>query len=78
MLDDGKSYIEVIAGEYNGMKGPASTFSPVNLFNAKLKRYKGKFPFQKNYNSGMLVIEGEIRINDSATAPENNFVLFRT
>ena len=36
LLDDSKSFIELIAGEYNGMKGPASSFSPVNLFNAKL------------------------------------------
>jgi redox-sensitive bicupin YhaK (pirin superfamily) len=76
-LGDGKSYIEVIAGEYNGMKGPASTFSPVNLFNARLsKGAKTNFSFDKEFNSGMLVIEGEIRINDSTTAPENNFVLF--
>jgi redox-sensitive bicupin YhaK (pirin superfamily) len=76
-LGDGKSYIEVIAGEYNGMKGPASTFSPVNLFNARIsKGAKANFHFDKESNSGMLVIEGEIRINDSATAPENNFIFF--
>ena len=77
ILDDGKSSLEVIAGEYNGSKGPASTFSPVNLFNAKLMQgAKACFTFNKNYNTGMLVIEGEIRINDSEKAPENNFILF--
>jgi redox-sensitive bicupin YhaK (pirin superfamily) len=77
LLADGKSSIELIAGDYNGMKGPAFTFSPVNLFNAKLiKGSKAGFSFNKNYNTGMLVIEGEIKINDSKTAPENHFVLF--
>ena len=38
VLQDKKSTVEVIAGEYNGTKGPATTFSPVNLFNAKLKK----------------------------------------
>ena len=77
LLDDGKSIVELIAGEYNGMKGPASTFSPVNLFNAKLiKGAKASFSFNKNYNTGMLVIEGEIKINNSETAPENHFILF--
>ena len=77
-LDNGKSQVEVIAGEYEDMKGSASTFSPVNLFNAKLvKGDKARFSFNKNYNTGMLVIEGEIIINDSETAPEDHFILFK-
>jgi quercetin 2,3-dioxygenase len=77
-LDDGKSHVEVIAGEYDGLKGSASTFSPVNLFNAKLLQGdKAKFSFNKDFNTGMLVIDGEIRINDSETASEDHFVLFK-
>jgi redox-sensitive bicupin YhaK (pirin superfamily) len=53
--DDKKSFIEIIAGEYNGIKGPAFTFSPVNLFNAKLKEgAKSEFTFNKEYNTGMV------------------------
>jgi quercetin 2,3-dioxygenase len=75
--DDGKSFIEIIAGEYKGIKGPAFTFSPVNMFNAKLiKAGKADFRFDKKYNTGMLVIEGEIKINDSKTAVENYFIHF--
>jgi quercetin 2,3-dioxygenase len=77
LLDDGKSSIELIAGEYGGMKGPASTFSQVNLFNAKLTKGAGTvFSFNKNYNTGMLVIEGEVKINNLSTAPEDHFILF--
>jgi len=77
MLDDRKSYVDLIAGEYEGKKGPAFTFSRVNLFNAKLiKGAKASFTFNKNYNTGVLVIEGEVKINNSKTAPENHFVLF--
>jgi redox-sensitive bicupin YhaK (pirin superfamily) len=76
-LADGKSVVEVIAGEYKGMKGPASTFSPVNLFNAKLNRkVKADFSFKENYNTGILIVEGEIKINNSKTASENSFILF--
>jgi quercetin 2,3-dioxygenase len=75
--DDGKSTVELIAGEYNGLKGPAFTFTPVNLFNAKLSAgAKTVFSFSKEFNTGMLVIEGEIKINNSKIAPENNFILF--
>jgi hypothetical protein len=77
LLDDGESVIELIAGEYNGKKGPAFTFSPVSLFNAKLiPGAKAGFSFNKNYNTGMLVIEGELKVNNSYTAPENHFILF--
>jgi quercetin 2,3-dioxygenase len=77
LLDDGKSIVELIAGEYKGKRGPAFTFSPVNLFNAKLIRgAKAGFSFEENYNTGMLVIEGEIKINNLKTATENQFVLF--
>ncbi len=77
LLNDGKSVVEIIAGEYKGIKGPAFTFSPVNMFNAKLiKGEKADFSFNKNLNTGMLVIKGEVKINDSKTASENYFILF--
>jgi hypothetical protein len=77
LLKDNKSTIEVIAGEYNGTKGPATTFSPAGLFNAKLiQGARAEFSFSKASNTGMLVIEGEVRVNDSKTAPENNFICF--
>jgi quercetin 2,3-dioxygenase len=76
-LSDKISEVDVIAGEYNGIKGPASTFSPVSLLNAKLKKgSKADFSFSGSHNTGMLVIEGEIRVNDKSVAPENNFVFF--
>ena len=74
---DKKSMVEVIAGEYKGIQGPATTFSHMNLFNAKLKKgSRADFSFSNKTNTGMLVIEGEIRVNDSQTAPEDNFILF--
>lgn len=76
-LADGKSFVELIAGEYNGTRGPAFTFTPVNLFNARLKKgAKADFNFDKNNNTGILVIEGDIRVNNSKTANENYFVRF--
>jgi quercetin 2,3-dioxygenase len=78
LLSDGISNVELIAGEYKSKKGPASTFTPVNLFNARLIEGAGaQFAFTKNQNTGMLVIDGEIRINKTETAPENHFILFK-
>ena len=78
LLDDHKSVVEVIAGYYKGIKGPAFTFSPVNLFNAKLTQgAKADFSFDKDFNTGILVIDGEVKINNSKTACENDFIYFR-
>jgi redox-sensitive bicupin YhaK (pirin superfamily) len=75
-LPDNGGVVEVIAGEYNGTKGAASTFTPVNLFNAKLnKGTKADFNFPESYNTALLVIEGTVKVNGS-DAPTNNLVLF--
>ncbi|OFY65806.1 MAG: hypothetical protein A2Y71_08325 [Bacteroidetes bacterium RBG_13_42_15] len=78
LLDDGKSFVELVAGEYKGEKGPANTFSPANMFNARLQKGTvADFSFNKDYNTGILIIEGEVRINDSKIAPADHFVLFK-
>ncbi len=72
-----KGLIEVITGEYNGVKGPASTFTPLSMFNAKLAGNAiTEFSFPESFNTGFLVIEGEVKINDGKIVPENNFVFF--
>jgi redox-sensitive bicupin YhaK (pirin superfamily) len=77
VLKDKKSTVEIISGAYNGTKGPATTFSPINVFNAKLKQgSRAEFSFSNKSNTGMLIIEGEVRVNDSKTAHEDNFILF--
>ncbi|WBV52198.1 pirin family protein [Chryseobacterium gambrini] len=71
-------HIEVIAGEYQNQKGPAFTFSPVHMMNAKLKNGgKAAFTFPENFNTATLVIEGSIVINNEEKAPLNHLVLFQ-
>lgn len=69
-------FVEVIAGDYNGNKGPASTFTPVNMMNAKLKAGgKADFNFPAHYNTGLVIIEGTVKVNGEAVATDH-FVLF--
>ena len=76
-LPDNKGVIEVIAGEYNNTKGPASTFTPLQVYNARLKKgAKVELNFPSTYNTGILVIEGAATINDKI-APADHFVLFK-
>ena len=75
---DGGSFVKLIAGNYMDRTGPASSFTPVNLFNAHLK--KGTvawFSFSMVHNTGLLAAEGQIKINDSEIATEDNFVYFQ-
>lgn len=56
--------VEIIAGEFNGVKGPGSTFSPVHMMNAKLKTGgKATFSFPAHYNTVLLVVEGSAKVN---------------
>ncbi len=74
---DKKNLTDIIAGEYNGIKGPAHTYTPMNMFSANLEEgAKADFSFPEKYNTGFLVIEGEIRINSTLKIPEDNFVMF--
>jgi hypothetical protein len=76
MLDNDTGNIEVIAGEYNGTKGSAHTFTPIHLFNASLKQGgKAKFQFPSEYNTALLVLEGNIIINAVEKAPTDHLAL---
>jgi redox-sensitive bicupin YhaK (pirin superfamily) len=69
--------VEIIAGEYKGIKGPASTFTPMHVYNARLKKGANiEINFPADYNTGLLVAEGSARIN-GANAPADHFVLFQ-
>lgn len=68
--------VNVIAGELNGIKGPAHTYTPINLFDARLNQ-GGEFDFSipQEHNSSILVIEGEIEVNEKRVM-QHEFVLF--
>ena len=72
-----KGYVEIIAGEYNGVKGPATTFTPIHAYNARLKKdAKLDLIFPKEFNTGLLVIEGNVKVN-GINAHADHFVLLK-
>jgi quercetin 2,3-dioxygenase len=77
-LDNDGGIAEIIAGEYKKVKGSASTFSPINLFNIKMnKNSKADFSFPAAYNTALLVLEGKIIINNREEVHPDHFVLFQ-
>lgn len=77
-LPENNGSIEIIAGSYHETTGPATTFTPIYMFNARLQ--KGAtvpFTFPATYNTCVLVIEGEIIVNKEETVATDHLVLFK-
>jgi len=69
--------IEIIAGELDGVNGPATTFSPVHLWNLKMKNgEKVELSHPEGYTTALLAIEGSAQLNGSIELPTNNLALF--
>jgi redox-sensitive bicupin YhaK (pirin superfamily) len=76
-LENNGGKVEIIAGEYQSVKGPAITFTPISMLNAKLSENgNAVFNFPAHYNTALLVIDGEIQVNETAVVPADNFLLF--
>jgi quercetin 2,3-dioxygenase len=70
--------VEVIAGEYQGINGSASTFSPIHLLNVKLNKGSGSiFSFPAQFNTAGLLIEGSVTVNGKESIKSDHFFLFR-
>lgn len=77
-LDNDAGTVEVVAGNYKGTQGPAKTFSPVHLYNARLhKGGKADFSFPEDYTTLIIVLEGSIRVNGTETVATDHLVLFK-
>ena len=77
VIADNKGVIEVIAGEYKNIKGPASTFTPLHVYNARLiKDANIELNFPPTYNTGILVVEGSVVVNGEKVSTDH-FVLFK-
>lgn len=76
-LPDKAGHVDVIAGEFKGVKGAASTFTPIHAYNLYLnKGAKIDFELPENYNTGLLVVEGDAKVN-AESVKADHFVLFK-
>ena len=77
-LPDKAGTVEVIAGSFEGTLGKTTTFTPIEMYHIRLE--KGStlaFNLPKNFNTGLLVIEGEIEINHTDKAEQDQFAHFK-
>jgi len=58
------SYARVIAGDWNGTRGPAETFTPVNLFDVRLTAgARVEVPVREGHQSGLVLLRGSVTVN---------------
>lgn len=77
-LPDDKGVVEVIAGEFNGVKGPATIFTPMHVYTARLKKGAGfSFFLPEKFNTGILMVDGSMKINEEENLPVDHFAIFR-
>ncbi|RZK57679.1 MAG: pirin family protein [Pedobacter sp.] len=78
VLPENGGAVEVIAGNYHSTKGSVSTFTPIEMYNARLnKGSKADFNFPANFNTGFVIIEGNVKINGAETAKTDQFIHFK-
>lgn len=68
--------VRVIAGEYGGKKGPAKTFTPINLWDVNLSKGKtAELPLSDGHTTMFLVLTGDVVVNGEPAA-EGDLAVF--
>ena len=76
-LDGNGGIVEVISGEYKELRGKANTFTPLEMYNARLNNGgKAEFSFPFSYNTAFLIINGSVLINGKQRAAVDQLVYF--
>ncbi len=76
-LPDQAGILRVIAGEFDGRKGPAETFTPINLWDLHVKA--GKFAHllvPDGHTTAVLVLRGSILVDGERQADDGSLVVF--
>jgi len=75
-LPDGAGTLRVVAGEFGGVKGPARTFTPINLWDLRLKaEHRVELMLPRGFTAALFVLRGDIDLADSEQAGETDLAL---
>jgi len=76
-LDGGAGTLRVIAGSVRGAKGPAKTFTPIELYDLRLHAGRS-MPLQipNGYNAGLLILSGQASVEGSHRLSEAELAVF--
>ena len=75
-LPDAAGRVRVLSGEYRGVKGPAKTFSPMDVYDVELRdQGRVELDFSRRHNAALLVMKGGGSVNGTPVR-EGDFVVF--
>lgn len=75
-LEGGAGRLRVIAGAFQGRKGPARTFTPVELYDLQLKKgHRVQLEMPSGQNTSIFVLQGRASANGSNEAGEAELIL---
>lgn len=70
-LAGGAGQLRVIAGEFQGVKGPAKTFTPVHLYDVRVKAGStAEITVPASFNTAVFVLRGKASVNGSEPVKE--------
>ena len=73
----GGGMVRVIAGEFAGVRGPASTFTPVHVWDMRLKAGDRVNIILKDGDTALLpVLQGRVKLNGEREVAASRFVMF--
>ncbi len=76
-LDEKGSVVRVIAGNYQDAKGPANTYTPINLWDMRLPDGQTvELEIPEDYTTLLFALKGSIKINNSATMNDVELAFF--
>ncbi len=76
-LENNGGLVNVIAGNYNGTKGAATTFTDINAFDMRINAGgETSCDIASVHNTALLIIEGEVEVN-GVIAKGQDFILFK-
>ena len=76
-LPDGAGRVRVIAGEFGGRRGPALTFTPMDVWDVRINQgSSSRFEAKDGYTLALVVLRGTVLVNGGAVAREGQLVHF--
>jgi redox-sensitive bicupin YhaK (pirin superfamily) len=69
--------VRVIAGDYQGHRGPARTFTPMNVWDVRLSAGRtAEFKMPDGHTLALITLQGTVSVNDGNIVREAQLVMF--
>lgn len=77
VVADGSGSVRIIAGEYQGRRGAADTFTEMNVWDVTVNPgVEMVFSLPENHNLALVIRHGEVELNGSQRAAETRLAVF--